>query len=241
MTTFKEAVYMVLDLLKQVADDAYYTEEHIMFLLSNARAALISKKYHYSRNQSFVEVDKANYQYIQYQLEQEPRSGCEYGIWYKGADKAVPKLHTVGYPKAFENINLRNEFISVVPPERLPFVGYNKWLRHNIYCSISNDNTLYVRQLEHCHGSLASVYLYAIFENALESTPMSADPVDTGVSELIDRRFPLEESLMTDCINAVVQELTGMKFQPEDRNNNGKDDMSDMSVQKNNQRQTSNE
>ena len=232
---------MVLDLLKQVADDAYYTEEHIMFLLSKTRAALISKKYHYSRNQSFVEIDNANYQYIQYQLEQEQRQPGKYSVWYKGAVGTVPKLHTVGYPKAFADINIRNEFISVVPPERLPFVGYNKWLRYNIYCSVSNDNTLYVRKLEQCHGQLSSIYLYAIFENALESTPMSADPVDTGVSELIDKRFPLEESLMADCINAVVQELTGMKFQPEDRNNNGKDDMSDMSVQKNNQRQAADE
>lgn len=233
MTTFREAVYMVLDMLKQLSDDAYYTEEHIMFLLSKARAALLTKKYYQTRNQSFIKIDKANYQEIEYTLIPSNNHGS--GRWYRGvyddmSRKIVPRIHTVGYPTAFEDRNVRNENVSVVAPERLPFVGYNKWLKHSIYCAVSDDNTFFVRQLDINDRTLTTIYLYAIYENALESTPMSSDPDDIAAEDILDKRFPLEEGLLSSCVELVVQELTGSKFQPEDRRNNGKDDMSDMSV-----------
>lgn len=229
MTTFREAVYMVLDMLKQISDDAYYTEEHIMFLLSKVRASLLMKKYHYSRNQAFVKIDKANYQEIEFPLYADTAQGP--GLWYRGElEKRVPKLHTVGNPTAFIIRNLRNETVSVVPPERLPFVGYNKWLKHSIYCSVSDNNDIYVRQLDEDGDALTSVYLYAIYENALESTPFSADPVDVTATEFMDKRFPLEDSLMASCIELTVQELTGAKYSPEDKHNNAKDDMSDVAM-----------
>ena len=45
MSTYREIVYMVLDELKEHSDDAYYTEDHIIFLATNWRAALLEKKY----------------------------------------------------------------------------------------------------------------------------------------------------------------------------------------------------
>jgi hypothetical protein len=38
MSKVKELVYMVLDEVKLLSDDAYYTEEHIVFLLGKYRA-----------------------------------------------------------------------------------------------------------------------------------------------------------------------------------------------------------
>ena len=45
MSTYRELVYLVLDELKGTSDDFTYTEEHIMFLLSNYRAFLLKQKY----------------------------------------------------------------------------------------------------------------------------------------------------------------------------------------------------
>jgi hypothetical protein len=39
--TYRELVYTVLDLLKGASDDNYYTEEHVVFLLSKVRAAIL--------------------------------------------------------------------------------------------------------------------------------------------------------------------------------------------------------
>ena len=39
--TVKEIVYMILDEVKKQSDDAYYTEEHIIFLASKYGAFLL--------------------------------------------------------------------------------------------------------------------------------------------------------------------------------------------------------
>lgn len=39
--TYREAIYAILDLLKQSSDDSYYTEEHALFLVSKMRAAIL--------------------------------------------------------------------------------------------------------------------------------------------------------------------------------------------------------
>jgi hypothetical protein len=35
MNTYKELIYLCLDEVKQHSDDAFYTEDHVMFLLEN--------------------------------------------------------------------------------------------------------------------------------------------------------------------------------------------------------------
>lgn len=41
MKTWREIIYMILDLLKQSSDDSYYTEEHVLFLASKMRSAIL--------------------------------------------------------------------------------------------------------------------------------------------------------------------------------------------------------
>lgn len=37
----KEIVYMVMDLLKNASEDAYFTEDHILFLLKHHRSLIL--------------------------------------------------------------------------------------------------------------------------------------------------------------------------------------------------------
>ena len=45
MNTLREMVYMVIDQLKNLSDDSYYTEEHIIYLLNKYRALLLKQRY----------------------------------------------------------------------------------------------------------------------------------------------------------------------------------------------------
>ena len=60
MATYGEMTYMCLDVLKEHSDDAYYTEEHIMFLLKKIRALLLNKKYKPTRNGVHSAVSQEN-------------------------------------------------------------------------------------------------------------------------------------------------------------------------------------
>lgn len=45
MSTYRELIYMTNDLVKNLSDDAVYTEEHIAFLLNKYRMHLLKQKY----------------------------------------------------------------------------------------------------------------------------------------------------------------------------------------------------
>lgn len=235
MITFRQAVYMVLDLLKELSDDAYYTEEHIMFLLSRARATLLKKKYDSgrNRNQPYTDVNKSNFQQIEFELEATAgpvHCGNPGGNWYKGTmTKSVPKINASIQPTAFLHRDIYNELVNVVPAERLSFVGYNKWLKRQIYCAISDDNNIYVRQLDEDAPTLTSIILSAVFDDALEAAELSSSSED-NVEDMLDKRFPLEDGLVLSCIEWVYQELTGARYAPEDKYNNGRDDLSEVAV-----------
>ena len=91
MATFKEIVYMCLDILKERSDDAYYTEEHIIFLAKKMRALLLSRKYKGSRNGTFSAMSEENLQRVCLQLEATAlASGCG-GTWLKSTNASVKR------------------------------------------------------------------------------------------------------------------------------------------------------
>ena len=49
MATYREVVYMALDELKLISNDATYTPEHLIFLADNYRALLLDRRYRDAR------------------------------------------------------------------------------------------------------------------------------------------------------------------------------------------------
>ena len=66
MTTYREAIYMCLDLLKGISDDFTYTEEHIAYLLDKCRALLLKQRY---GNDPRKLVPYSNYQTLSVSIE----------------------------------------------------------------------------------------------------------------------------------------------------------------------------
>ena len=145
MTTFGQIVYMVLDILKELHDDAYYTEEHIIFLASKMRALLLERKYKNSRNQTFTPMSEENRQEICVDLEPakvEP-AGC-HGEWL-WSKKEIPDTIGVSDPKVYTVNDMTHSMLTFIAPERMPYIGYNKWLKHILYASKSQNGHLYVK------------------------------------------------------------------------------------------------
>lgn len=66
MSTYKELIYMANDLVKNLSDDAVYTEEHIAFLLNKYRMHILKQKY----EKSLLSVSPANVQTISIGLQE---------------------------------------------------------------------------------------------------------------------------------------------------------------------------
>lgn len=229
MATFKEIVYMVLDLLKERSDDSYYTEEHILFLATKIRALLLERKLKQSRNQVFQASSEYNRQEICISLCPTTMlpTGCG-GSWLKSEEKIPEILETVA-PRAYVVSDALQSMVTFIPIERMPYVGYNKWLDKFIYASRGTDGYMYLKSGIHQFVYLESMKLSAVFSDPMEAAKLSCDKdTDGEPCDIMDMTFPLEDALIPECIEMVVNEIAGPRYAPDDRRNNATDDLADV-------------
>ena len=232
MTTYKEAIYMCLDLLKGMSDDFTYSEEHIAYLLDKFRALLLNQRYGNNRKK---EIPYSNYQTTSIKLELSTFEGNKYYVCRPIDGTTIPYTLQIGIPRisvasdSYGDLNL--EYVS---RERLPFVGNNKFLQNIWYCSLDEQNRLLlktssIRMFEdeiNSEDNTLTFRITALFENPRELP--NEITFDRDTQEDLDRNIPIEEGLITTLIELVVKELANSMYTPEDDQNNAKDDKSDM-------------
>lgn len=224
MSTYKELVYMVLDELKLYSDDALYTEDHVIFLLGKYRTFLLKQRYSDIKKQ----IPESNYQTICLDLIEVPAiSGepCEGGTYLRSKDK-IPFLMKIGIPKVYPIDYYQGE-ITYVSRERMRYVGYNKYLQNIIYASIGPDNYLYFKSFNPQYLYLEKVKMTGIFEDPKAASDLQC-PDENGdtTCDILDRIFPIEDSLVPQLVQLVTEELLRPSRSDKDEENNAKDDLS---------------
>lgn len=151
------------------------------------------------------------------------------------------------------NDGMRSENLNFINPQRFKNVGYNKWLKSQVYLTIDLDNYMYAKS-----PSNSSVYEYEslIGEDSPQQYQLTAED---GLSQLIseyssesyvycdtildnpiegyrfngdntldvlDFIFPCEESLIQPIINLCLKEVAEINGITRDVNNNATDDLS---------------
>ncbi len=215
---------MVLDELKLYSDDALYTEEHVMFLLGKYRTFLLKQRYSDVKKQ----IPESNYQTICLDLIEVPAiSGepCE-GSSYLRSKEKIPFLMKIGNPMVYPVDYYQGE-ITYVSRERMRYVGYNKYLKNIIYASIGPDNYLYFKSFNPQYLYLEKARMTGIFEDPQAASELQC-PDENGdtTCDILDRTFPIEDSLIPQLVQLVVQELYNPSRSDEDDENNAKDDLS---------------
>ena len=229
MATFRELIYSVLDIMKERSDDAYYTEEHVLFLATKIRALLLERKYKNTRNSTFQEMSPENMQQICLNLE--PTEQLPYGCggnWLHSIEK-VPAILNVSEPKVYFGGDMLQSIVCYIPAQRMPYVGHNKWLRNIVYASRSQDGHLYLNGLDPKFLYLTQAKMEAAFADPEEAAKWSCDP-DVNGCDIMDMTFPLEQALVPSCIEMTVQELLGSRYAPEDKQNDAKDGLGEAAV-----------
>lgn len=230
---------MVMDQLKAVSDDAFFTEEHIIFLLGRVRSLLLLRKYNAERrfasspvSQTAADISLQNYQNICLGLEEADLlpDSCGGKGWLRSTVK-IPTLLGIGNTSAYPVNYMLGERVTFIPAERMPFVGYNRWLKGIIYVAQGPDGYLYV------HGStpqfmyLQKMRLHGIFEDAEAAQALQCtEEGEENPCDILDAEFPLEDGLLESCIEYVVQNLKGSLYAPMDKQNNAEDDLAKAAV-----------
>lgn len=226
MTTYRELVFLVLDELKLSSDDAYFTEEHVMFLLSKYRGMILKQQYKDVKK----EIPESNFQTLCLDLIQVPAiTGelCEGGTYLRSKEK-IPFLMNISTPRVYTGDYYQGD-ITYVSRERMKYVGYNKWLPNIIYTSIGPDNYLYFKSFNPQYLYLEKAKLTGIFEDPEKAAEFECNKSEDSC-DVLDRTFPLEEALIPQVIQFVVQELSAGIYKPEDNENNATDNLSEIAT-----------
>ena len=215
---------MALDELKLISNDSTYTPEHLIFLADKMRALLLDRRYRDARK---GEVSRSNYQEICLELVEVPAipgTTC-YGEYLRSTEK-VPSLMNIGIKHIYPVDYFNSEHISYIPLERMPYVGYNKWLSNMIYVTKGPDDYLYLKSSNPQFLYLKKLKIDAVFQNSQEATKLSCGNSIDSNCDILDSEFPLEDTLISVLIQLMVQELSGARYLPTDKQNNASDGMS---------------
>ena len=221
---------MVLDELKLSSDDTQYTEDHIIFLLDKYRAFLLKQKYSDIKKY----IPESNYQTICLDLIQVPAIAggpCEGGTYLRSKEK-IPFLIKIGTPRVYPLDYYQGE-ITYVSRDRMRYVGYNKFLQNIIYCSLGPDNYLYFKSSNPQYLYLEKVKFTGVFQDSTKASDLQC-PDDNGdiICDVLDRTFPIEDSLIPPLVELIVKELSSSIYRPDDETNNAKDDLANKVIEK---------
>ena len=226
-----ELVYSILDLAKAASsDDSFFTEEHVIFLCKKYRAFLIKKEQDKEKSSTDV-ASEFEYQQICLDLEKVPAIDGEpcTGGYYLRTTQKIPKILEGTQPRVYPIDFYQGTNISYVSRDKMRYVGNNKYLRNIIYSSLGPDLHLYLNSSNPQFLYMKQLRMSAIFEDIDEAAGLLCDSNGSSEScDVLDAEFPIREYLVPPLIELVVKELTGAKYQPQDKENNAKDDLPQM-------------
>ena len=227
----REIVYMVLDLAKAAtSDDAFFTEDHVIFLLKKYRSFLIKKEQEKQKATTDI-ASEFEYQQICLDLEKVPAIDGEpcTGGYYLRTIQKIPKILEDNQPRVYPIDFYQGINISYIPRDRMRYIGTNKFLQNIIYVSLGPDLHLYLNSSNPQFLYLKKLRMSAVFEDFDEVTDYLCDAEgDSQACDVMDAVFPIREYLVPSLMELVVKELVGSKYQPSDTENNANDDLSDL-------------
>jgi len=217
--TWREIIYMIEDITKQISDDSNFNEEHIAFLCSKYRNTILNQQYLTGKKT----INDANYQLICLNLELQDTDICPNEKVLVSKEE-VPFIMPLGIKQVYPvNIYASKNKFSYVTINRLPYVG-NTFTKHNIYTSVGPDKHLYIKGNNENYLYLEKVQLRAIFEDIQKASILEYQ-CKTGCNECdyLDTRFPLEDAFVGVLMQYVINDITRGIYQLRDTTNDAFD------------------
>ena len=219
----KELTYMILDLLKESNDDAYYTEEHVIFLCKKYRAFLIKKEQDKEKTTGDI-ASEFEYQEICLDLEKIAGELCVSSAKLR-TTKPIPKILDGNKPRVHFEDYFSDDMLTFVSRDKMKHIGSNPYMKNLIYASIGPDLHLYLTSSNPQFLYLKKIRMSAIFEDFDIAADLLCDGDENASCDPLDMDFPIREYLVPALIELVVKELEGAAYKVSDEANNSRDDL----------------
>lgn len=211
-------------------DDSYYTQEHILYLISKYRAFIFQQKY--GNNNIKKQIPEVSRQQICIELMPVPGNKitvCDSGFYLRST-RPIPDIMPYTKPLIYtDDVYSTISQIIYVYYDRMKYTGENKYMKNIIYSSISPDKYLYLKSQNPVFLNLERIKMSAVFNDIEEAMKLSCDPD----CDILDSPFPLEDNLIPMLIDTVVKELLPKIEVPQDEENNATDNQNEQLAQQN--------
>lgn len=228
MSTYREVVYMCLDLLKVNSDDSYFTEDHVIYLLNKFRSLVLKQKYEKELDQNVVNDDNYQTVILDMNVTTSVKNHSCPTVYYLRSEQEIPPTLEIGTQYVFAEDFFEHE-ITCVSPKRFKYACGNKYLKNVMYATIGTDQHLYIKSANPQFIYLNRVNFRGVFDNAEEANKLTGDCVEC---DILDRQFPMEESLIQLVVDYTVKTMAQSIYAPKDSKNNTDDDLSGLSVKR---------
>lgn len=216
-----EVIYYCLDAIKAISDDSHVNEDHVLFLLSKYRAALL-QQYHNVKKP----ITETNYQIVKLTLTAAEKLPGMFGPKLR-SQEVLPTVLPISKPIILLFNGFESEVIEYVPYSRLKFTGHNKWKKNFIYSSIGPNGYLYLSFCNPQAQYLETLQFKAIFEDFEKVYDLQ---FGEGKYDIMEQEFPFEYDMVPDLIARVVKDILGTAWRPADQKNDASDDLADIAT-----------
>lgn len=223
--TFREVSYAISDFSKTIVDDSIITIDHILFVMSKYRNYILNSQFANMKKQP----SDSNYQQICIPLTADNGTVdfCGKEDVLRSIDKVPYTMvnlgaHTIYPPAGFIYGNFQ-----LVNNTKFKYSGHNPYLGNMVYATIGPDDHLYLKSKNKDFLNLSKVVMSAIFEDPEKAALMECDSDGKCADncDLMDKRFPLDDSYLPLLMQFCVRDITGAAWKPSDDSNNASDDL----------------
>lgn len=217
--TYRQIVFMILDLLRQTSKDSNFEIDHIIKEVNDVRNLLLKQRYSDIRK----EISDVNFQEITIYLTDVSSLNKKY-IMLKSS-KVVPDILNIASTptKSLDSINF-----SFISNYRFVYTGYNEWLSSIIYGTVLSDKYFYIKSMNPQVKHMTSIRIMSIFENPIDVYYYNDPDLIANGADVLDMVFPLEGAYIPELQDTVLKRLAPSLGFPKDTINNNNEDNSNI-------------
>lgn len=216
--TYREMVYIIIDLCKLQSDDTVYTEEHLVYLINKYRALILKREY--SKKSNMIHSD--NYQTICLDVERYKEFDDECSELLLRSTEPMPNTILDNSIK-ITTVDTLNSSLSYTTPERFQYITANPFTRNIIHTTKNYDNYVYLKSANPQFSHLKYIKVTAVFSDPSEAYDLDCSNNDE--CDFMDKKLPLEDSLVSILQEALVKIIQPSSYMVEDTVNNASDDL----------------
>lgn len=221
----KELIYIVLDLCKTASDDAYFTEEHVEWLLNKNRAFILKREQERLKNA----LSDESRQTICVDLAQDTAfCGDPCSAMCLKSVQQIPNVIGQSTPDV-TTLDYFQSNISYIPFQKMKYVNYNKFLRNIIFVAIGPDNHAYLKSSNPMFENLSRIKISGVFDDFNEANKLACDEDgNASCHDSFEAEFPMDSYLVPELVDRVLRELLSAVYRPRDSKNDASDSLSEI-------------